>query len=510
MLTAATIIVIPLGIDLTTLANAEEQQQQQQPSNQNTGIGNGTLYQNTMDKFKVLVPAGWVIQNVNNTGPALESEAQQGYGLLAQLCPEQYKQQGGRPLTNYSSSNTLSCPGSGGDIIHIVRYPDLNAKVGFTPNDVVRDLNGTIKAIVAYQLQKLQEVGYQNIHIVNSTDRMVSVDVRSAALELIGNHNTGLPPIVKVPAKLLEMTYSTVSAPNEIRTGYILLTATGAVSTNPQIAVGYAVFYEHKPMAAVAQTGTAATTTSAAGLPLAPLPVAVRQVFNSFELMASEGIVRVMLAALSAQGGQGQVQGQAHRIVTTHTIQTQVIGGSISPLTGTLRVNATSGVAPATFEFDANVGGGRKPYTINWDFGDGSHERDKSTVVHTFDQAGKYTVIATVTDSVGQMGAAGIGITVEESSLPGGTNQNSTNPPPNSTSLDNSIPNDKISLPNSTSLVDHTPNDQTDSQQDHTPNDQTTLQDKIGLHDQTDSQQDHTPNDQTDSQDKTSSDKAES
>src|SRR5919197_3853572 len=394
MLTAATIIVIPLAIDLTTIANAQQQQQQQQqPFIQTAGIENGTLYQSTIDKFRVQVPAGWVIQDVNNTGSTLESEVLQGYGLLAQLCPEEDKQQGGRALLNVSSNsgNTASCQGSEGDIIHIVRYPDLNAKVGFTFNDVVRDNNGTTKAILAYQLQKLQQVGYRNIQIVNSTDTTINVDIRTTALEMIGNDNKVLPPLVRVPAKLLEMTYSTASAPNEIRTGYILLTATGAVSPNPKMATGYAVFYEAKPTAAVAEKTT--ITTPPASLPPAPLPAAVRQVFDSFELIASEGTVQAILVALSAQAGQAGQAGQAqqleqvYRIVTTYTIQTQTIGGSsISPLTGTLSANDTRGIAPATFEFDTNVGGGRKPYTYSWDFGDGSQAGDKGTVVHTFDQ----------------------------------------------------------------------------------------------------------------------------
>ncbi|MDQ3873699.1 MAG: PKD domain-containing protein [Thermoproteota archaeon] len=454
MLTAATMLVIPPAIDLTMTANAQEpsQQQQQQSSNQTTAVESGTPYQNTIDKFKVLVPTGWVIQATNNTGSTLESETQQGYGLLAQLCPQGNKQQGDRSYVNGStySGNTANCQGSEGDIIHIVRYPDLNAKVGFTSDDIVRDYNGTAKAILEYQLQKLQEVGYQNIHIVNSTDRTINVDIRTTALEMVGNNNKALPPLAKVPAKLLEVTYSTASAPNEIRTGYILLTATGAVSPNPQIATGYVVFYEDKPTGGVVQTGT---TSAPGGLPLAPLPPAVRQVFDSFELMASEETVQAMIAALSAQAGQAQQLGQAHRIVTVHTVRTQVIGGSISPLTGTLSASATSGVAPATFEFDVSIGGGLKPYNIYWDFGDGSQERDKETVAHTFDQAGKYTVTVTVTDSVGQAGSAGIGITVEQPSslLPGGSNQNGTSLQ-NDTSLDIPALADKPSLQNDTSL----------------------------------------------------------
>jgi PKD repeat protein len=79
-----------------------------------------------------------------------------------------------------------------------------------------------------------------------------------------------------------------------------------------------------------------------------------------------------------------------------------------------LTANDTQGVAPATFEFDTNIRGGIEPYTIYWDFGDGSQESDKETVVHTFDEAGTYTVTMTVIGSAGQVGSASVGITVEE------------------------------------------------------------------------------------------------
>jgi Tol biopolymer transport system component/PKD repeat protein len=71
------------------------------------------------------------------------------------------------------------------------------------------------------------------------------------------------------------------------------------------------------------------------------------------------------------------------------------------PLTAEISSNATEGTAPATFEFEAIVTGGTEPYTYNWDFGDGSssEENQQQTVVHTYDEAGVYTVNLTVTDS---------------------------------------------------------------------------------------------------------------
>src|SRR5918997_4606312 len=61
--------------------------------------------------------------------------------------------------------------------------------------------------------------------------------------------------------------------------------------------------------------------------------------------------------------------------------------------------NSTEGVAPATFEFQANLTGGTEPYTYLWDFGDGSEESDEQTVLHAFEEAGTYEVTLTATDN---------------------------------------------------------------------------------------------------------------
>src|SRR5829696_7195638 len=78
--------------------------------------------------------------------------------------------------------------------------------------------------------------------------------------------------------------------------------------------------------------------------------------------------------------------------------------------------NATSGNAPATFSFAADASGGTGPYTVNWNFGDDSEESDEQSVVHTFTEAGNYTVTLTVTDSEDQTATDTLEITVEESS----------------------------------------------------------------------------------------------
>src|SRR5215217_2873391 len=86
------------------------------------------------------------------------------------------------------------------------------------------------------------------------------------------------------------------------------------------------------------------------------------------------------------------------------------------PLTAEITSNDTSAVdfAPATFSFAANASGGTGPYTVNWNFGDDSEESDDETVVHTFNEAGNYTVTLTATDSTGETATDTLEIAVEE------------------------------------------------------------------------------------------------
>ena len=114
--------------------------------NQPLGIENGiaatTTVQSKNDSFRVQVPEGWVIQDVNNSGPALGAEVLQGYGILAQLCPEE-EQRPRVALTN-ASGNTSSdsnsndnCQGAQDEVIYIVRYPNLGARLGLDSDDII-------------------------------------------------------------------------------------------------------------------------------------------------------------------------------------------------------------------------------------------------------------------------------------------------------------------------------------------------------------------------------------
>src|SRR5829696_2829498 len=83
-LTVVVVIAIILLAPNITITNA----QQQLPTSQPSVTQNPTLL-SAKDSFRVQLPEGWVIQDVNNTGFTLAAEVLQGYGILAELCPQE-------------------------------------------------------------------------------------------------------------------------------------------------------------------------------------------------------------------------------------------------------------------------------------------------------------------------------------------------------------------------------------------------------------------------------------
>jgi hypothetical protein len=254
----------------------------QQLTSQSGEIDNGitatpTTFQSASDGFRVQVPDGWIIQDANNTGSRLEDEIRLGYGILAQLCT---KEQQGAILPNASDTinsnstiNTNGCQGAQEGLIHIVRYPDLDTRV--VSNNITAN-NMTTDNILLYHLQKLQEVGYRGIQIVNRSDVTLNLT----------NPQTN-QTIATVPAKLVEMTYNTASAPNVMRTGYLISTASNQTAPNLGTTKGYTVFYE----------GNIITNAAA-----------VAQVFDSFELIVAPELAQALAeetaqAAEATEGG---------------------------------------------------------------------------------------------------------------------------------------------------------------------------------------------------------------
>jgi hypothetical protein len=300
LIAAAAISVILLSGDVT-LTSA---QQQNQLTNQSVSTQNATLFQSTEDSFILQVPEDWIIWDVNNTGSKLIEEATRGYGILAQLCPQQQHQQG---FLNVSADSIPDiCQRSDEGIIHIIRYPNLDTRLqtayGVSTNNMTTD------NILLYHLQKLQEVGYRGIQIVNSTETAVNVtDAQTNQT------------IAMAPAKVVEMTYMTNFGPNETRTGYFILTATNATAPNPGMTKGYSIFYENTSAVPAAAATVPTTTTGSPSLAPMPLIAAVAEVFDSFQLIAAPAGV-IGQSAAAAQTGQSSSSSSAAQ--TGQTIQT--------------------------------------------------------------------------------------------------------------------------------------------------------------------------------------------
>ena len=193
---AVIIVVIPFSSNLATIANA---QQQEQPTNQSEVTEDATTTaaaQSAKDSFRVQVPQGWIIHDVNNTGFTLISEVMQGYGILAQLCPEEQQQQQQLPSPNVVDPKGITCQEAGEEIIHIIRYPSLGAILDFSVEDLVNDFDDTAATILSYQIQKLREVGYNDIEIVNNTDTTIPVDLNPPGM----NNNDDNNDDIELPA----------------------------------------------------------------------------------------------------------------------------------------------------------------------------------------------------------------------------------------------------------------------------------------------------------------------
>ena len=399
--TSTIAVAIILAASNSTLSTA---QQDQPITNQASPIQNSTSATatssalSTEDSFRVQIPSGWLIQDVKNTGFTLGSEVLQGYGILAQLCPaEQEGQQLQQPLQGVPQSDANSnmssttggstCQGVHEEVIHILRYPNLAARIGLSLEDIIRNNNVSAGVILAYQIQKLQEAGYRDVRVLNSSDTTINVDIGTG---LENNITTA-----RLPAKLVELTYTTNLAPDEPKRGYFVSAATHVTPRNLGLVTGYGIFYEDSVLEATTPKEQEHQTTMQTGnLLLQPL-TPIKQVIDSFELIAGPEIVQAILAAQTPQ--------------LTEQEEPE------NTLTVEIDSNSTEGAVPATFEFEADITGGTEPYTIVWDLDDDEvAESNEETLVPTFIEPGTHTIDVVVADVGGQVASDSVEVTVEE------------------------------------------------------------------------------------------------
>src|ERR687892_2587997 len=84
-LISAVVVAVAIVLFAANVTIINAQQLTNQPSVTQNGT---TLFQSTEDSFRLQVPEGWIINDVNNTDSTLSNESTQGYAILAQLCPQ--------------------------------------------------------------------------------------------------------------------------------------------------------------------------------------------------------------------------------------------------------------------------------------------------------------------------------------------------------------------------------------------------------------------------------------
>jgi PKD repeat protein len=118
------------------------------------------------------------------------------------------------------------------------------------------------------------------------------------------------------------------------------------------------------------------------------------------------------------------------------TINVSAVG---SPLAATASGNPTSGQVPLNVAFTGIATGGTPSYSYSWKFGDGSATSALQNPSHTYNSAGTYTAVLTVTDSSAPAKTATSNVTITASPIAG-------TPPDAPTGLTASAGNGQISL----------------------------------------------------------------
>jgi hypothetical protein len=277
--TAIAIAVILLGSSFTVI-DAQQQLTSGTGEIDNTAGTGATPFQSTSDSFSIQVPNGWIVADLNNTGFELSEELRRGYGLLAELCPEQ--EQGAQALSAGAASAANStttnnrCQGAQ-EVVHVIRYPDQGIRMQPTGN------------LTEYHLQKLQDVGYGNVQITSTRD--VAVNLTNPLTN---------ETIQTVPAEFADITFTTTVSPNQTRTGHYILASTNNTAPNATATKGYAVFYEGTNSGGTNNTSGAAAITPTTSISSALSPQ-VAQMLDSFELIATPEAAETLAEEAAAE-----------------------------------------------------------------------------------------------------------------------------------------------------------------------------------------------------------------
>ncbi|MDQ3836093.1 MAG: hypothetical protein M3270_04070, partial [Thermoproteota archaeon] len=119
-------------------------------------VTSARTFQSTNDSFSIQVPQGWVIHDMNNTGLASSDELIRGYGILAQLCTVEEEQQElprvafstrDSARTNSTNGDDNGCQSAQEDVIHVIRYPNLDTVIQTVSNNTTSNSTNTTATI---------------------------------------------------------------------------------------------------------------------------------------------------------------------------------------------------------------------------------------------------------------------------------------------------------------------------------------------------------------------------
>jgi hypothetical protein len=242
--TALVVVVVLLFGPNAGLASAQQQQLTSIPA----VMENGT-FQNTADGFRMQIPYGWVVQDIDNLHlPNFRIANEAGFFILAIICPQQEAVPGTVGTYNCEQSES-SVQILHDRLSHRPEFEVIEDPASITPDD-----------FLAFVVEKMQGRNYTNIQIINSTD--LTINITSAE-----DPNT---TIGMAPAKLVEMTYQLSPGLGDMRSYSILAT----IPENPQPGLRQIVSGEF-----VTYEGPAVATPS--GSP----PPPVQQLFQSLEFI---------------------------------------------------------------------------------------------------------------------------------------------------------------------------------------------------------------------------------
>jgi hypothetical protein len=134
-----------------------------------------TIYQSTVDGFRIGVPEGWVVEDTDNTSAtSLYSERQLGLGILAILCPQSQASQ--------DINGAYSCPSEGTTDFRIMRFAELKTRPDFAnatavvPNNNNNNRTIAISDFLTFVTQFVGKIfGWKNVQIARTNDVTVNV-----------------------------------------------------------------------------------------------------------------------------------------------------------------------------------------------------------------------------------------------------------------------------------------------------------------------------------------------